>query len=714
MSMSQTARLVLTGFAYAASVTFALPNDLLINEQWGLNNVPRTIQNTPATLTTTDYSTLGTCDKKPDISAHQYSCAAFTARGLEDIDINAPEGWTLYSPSPTLAQNEVVIALIDTGIDYGHPDLQGKIWLNPGEALGTDNNDNGIDDGCEDNIDGDNNGYLNDCHGINSMVDRINADGSLNPIAGDPIDDEVGHGTNMAGIMAATANNQTANYHGGIAGVAGIESRIRIVTCKSGTFASDVFPLIPGVTIPAVTETAIRGCLNYFLDLKRRSVNIAVINASGGMSKHINIGNFMYPLVRDTYLLNTPAMYQLADELEQADIVVVAAAGNFSWSIDIVPEERAYFPAAFGNENIIAVGAINNQGNLWSGTSYGRWSVDLFAPGESILSTSPRYPLMDAANADFVVSDGSSQATAYVSGIVALVRANASTAHLDAKSIRRLLLASGKPSVAAQDKSVAGALVRLADTNGLGALTCNDRVFRRRQQPQADNMVALPGESLQIELQNFNCAAPGSDTQLQVQIMPTGDNITLLDDGMGADRIAGDGIYSARWVVPYGHFNYELNSGWDSVTQQDDVLKIQASIVVDNDSSQTDYVGKWWPSIYRSGYYGGSYRYATNADPEKIYTWSPYVNKAGFYRAYARWPQGPNFASNATYRVLHQDPVSGVTLSNSVIMNQQQNGNHWMDLGVYWFAAGPATIELTNVNTNGTCVADAVQLVPEP
>ena len=712
--MSKPARLVLAGFACTSSIAFALPNDLLINEQWGLNNVPRTALNTPATVSTTDYTSLGTCDVKPDIDINQYSCTDFTASGMEDIDINAPEGWAQYSPSPTLSQNEVVIALIDTGIDYGHPDLQGKIWLNPGEALGVDNNANGIDDGCEDAIDGDNNGYLNDCHGINSMVEKTNADGSLNPLAGDPIDDEIGHGTNMAGVMAATGNNQDAGYHGGIVGVAGIESRIRIATCKSGAFESDVFPLIPGVTIPAAKETAIRGCLNYFLDLKRRGVNIAVINASGGMSKHVNLNHLMYPLVRDTYLLNTPAMYQLADELEQEDIVVVAAAGNFSWSIDIDPEARAYFPAAFGNDNIIAVGAINNQGNLWSGTSYGRWSVDLFAPGESILSTNPRYPLMDTPYADFVVSDGSSQATAYVSGIVALLRANASTVHLDAKSIRRLLLASGKPLAAARDKSVAGSLARLADASGLGALTCNNQAFRRRQQPQADNMVALPGETLQIELQNFNCAAPGNETSLHAQVSPTGDIITLLDDGSGADRIAGDGIYSAEWTVPHGHFNYEINSGWDSVTQQNDVLNIQAGIVVDNDSSQTDYVGKWWPSIYRSGYYGGSYRYATNADPEKIYTWSPYVNKAGFYRAYARWPQGPNFASNATYRVLHQDPVSGVALSNNVIMNQRQNGNQWMDLGVYWFAAGPATIELTNVNADGSCVADAIQLVPEP
>lgn len=714
MTTQKSARLTLCALACASSYSFALPNDLLINEQWGLNNVPRSAQNTPSTVASGHYADIGTCDEKPHINGADYSCELFTTSGVEDVDINAPEGWSVYSPSPTLAQNEVVIALIDTGIDYEHPDLKGKIWLNPGEALGIDSNSNSIDDGCEDAIDGDNNGYLNDCHGINAMVSTTQSDGSLNPVAGDPIDNEVGHGTNMAGVMAAIGNNGSSGYHGGVVGVAGIESHIKIATCKSGQFESDAFPLIPGVTIPVATESAIRACLAYFHELKQRGVNIAVINASGGMSKHVNLNNLMYPLVREKYLLNTPAMYQMADMLESDDIVVVAAAGNFAWSIDQKPEERAYFPAAFGNENIIAVGAINNQGNLWSGTSYGRWSIDIFAPGESILSTNPRYPLVDESYADFVVSDGSSQATAYVSGIVALLRANAATAHLDARSIRRLLLSSGKPLAATSSKSVGGSLVRLADAEGRGALTCDQQVFRRRQLPQADTMVALPGETIVIELQNFNCAMPGSETSLQAQVTPTHESLTLLDDGNGVDRVAGDGIYSAQWTVPHGHFEYALSTGWDSVTRQDDILKIQASIVVDNDTTQTDQLGKWWPSIYRSGFYGGNYRYATNADPEKIYTWSPYVNQAGFYRAYARWPQGPNFASNATYRIHHLNGMGGTAQTSTRLMNQQQNGNQWMDLGVYWFEAGPATLELTNINADGTCAADAVQLVPQP
>ena len=667
---------------------YCLPNDLLINEEWGINNVPRTSSNTPSSVSPSNYSTIGTCSVKPDISNGTYSCSSYTSTGTTDIDINGPEGWAAYSPSPTLT--------------------------NPGEATGVDANHDGIDDGCQDGIDGDHNGYVDDCHGINTMVDRVNPDGTLNPAAGDPIDDSVGHGTNMAGVMAAIANNESSSYHGGVAGVTGIEPHIKIATCKSGDFESDVFPLIPGVSIPVASESAIRQCLMYFHNLKQAGVNIAVINASGGMSKFMNLYNVMSALVADKYLLNTPEMYTLADMIESDDIVVVGAAGNNGWDIDQKTDERAYFPAAFPNENIIGVGAIDNHGNIPSWSSYGRWTVDVLAPGASILSTNPEYPLVDQQYSDFVVSDGTSQATAYVTGIVAMIRANAATANLDAKAVRRLVMTSVKPLPNTAGRTVTGGLVRLADSNGRGALTCHDSILRRRQLPKADSMIALPTETVDIEVQNFNCASPGSETSLTVSVAETGQTITLMDDGTGTDKIAGDGVYSGSWVVPYGHFEYHLDTGPDSVTGTDDILTIKAGLVVDNSDSNISAVGGFWLSIYRPGFYGPNYQYATVSDTVKTFTWSPTVNSAGYYHAYARWPQGPNFATNATYQVYHQAENDSTTQVTDVPMNQTTNGNQWMDLGRYWFDAGTQAIELTNVNADGTVVADAIQLVPEP
>lgn len=146
--------------------------------------------------------------------------------------IHAPEAW-----ARTKGSSEVVVAVIDTGVDYTHPDLSANIWRNPGEIPG-----NSIDD--------DGNGYVDDVFGI----DVYNVDS-------DPLDDH-GHGTHVAGTIGAVGNNAT--------GVVGVNWSVKIIGCK-----------FIGKSGYGFTSGAI-ACLEYLRKLKSKNVNIVASNNSWG------------------------------------------------------------------------------------------------------------------------------------------------------------------------------------------------------------------------------------------------------------------------------------------------------------------------------------------------------------------------------------------------------------------------------------------------
>ena len=133
--------------------------------------------------------------------------------------MRAPEAWDL-------SQGEgITVAVVDTGIDTEHPDLAGNIWVNPGEDL----NHDGVADPSDFNgVDDDHNGFIDDLHGFD-FANSVDADGDGDyDDPGDVSDpdpfDDFGHGTHVAGTIAAIANN-------GI-GVAGVAPRARLMAVK--------------------------------------------------------------------------------------------------------------------------------------------------------------------------------------------------------------------------------------------------------------------------------------------------------------------------------------------------------------------------------------------------------------------------------------------------------------------------------------------------
>jgi len=116
--------------------------------------------------------------------------------GTVDADIDAPEAWDV-----TTGSTSVIVAVIDTGVDYDHPDLSANMWVNPGETPG-----NGIDD--------DHNGIVDDVHGMR-VINGVRS--------GDPMDDH-GHGTHVAGTLGAVGNNAR--------GMVGVNWTVRIMALK--------------------------------------------------------------------------------------------------------------------------------------------------------------------------------------------------------------------------------------------------------------------------------------------------------------------------------------------------------------------------------------------------------------------------------------------------------------------------------------------------
>ena len=253
-----------------------------------------------------------------------------------------------------ISQNasEVVVAVIDSGIDPNHPDLLDAIWINTGEIA-----DNGIDD--------DNNGFIDDTYGWDFTGEYDNTP-----------QDEHGHGTHVAGTIAATRNNAE--------GIAGVANNVKIMTLR-------------------------------FLDKQGNGITSWAINAleyaiaNGAAISNNSWGGGPY---------ETP-LYNAIAQAGNVGHLFVAAAGNSGNNSDSFP----MYPAAYNLPNILSVAAINSTGGLAGFSNYGINTVDIAAPGVSILSTmsgeSENCP--NPGTPCYVSWQGTSMAAPHAAGIAAIM-----------------------------------------------------------------------------------------------------------------------------------------------------------------------------------------------------------------------------------------------------------------------------------------------------
>lgn len=342
--------------------TELVPNDARYGEQWALNNTGQFAGN--------------------------------SGNGTAGSDIEAESAWNF-----TTGSRQVIVAVIDTGVDINHPDLRANIWQNPGEIPG-----NGVDD--------DLNGFVDDVNGWDFAGGQDGVTGDNNPQ--DP--PAQGHGTAVAGTIGAVGNN-------GI-GVAGTAWQISMIPIK-------IFPEVGGAP-----QSASNAAIEYVTVLREQGINIVASNNSWGSVSDADPDQF-----DDSEAI---AIQGHTD----AGVLFIAAAGNDS--IDNDGGERAY-PASYDNPDIISVAATDNKDLLADFSNFGATTVDVGAPGVQVLTTSN--------GGGYELIDGTSFASPYTTGVVAMMASLNRFA--DKTQLKTTLFASVDPIVALQGKVVTGGRINL-------------------------------------------------------------------------------------------------------------------------------------------------------------------------------------------------------------------------------------------------------------
>jgi len=251
--------------------------------------------------------------------------------GTNNADIDAPEAWDITTGGLTALGDEIVVAVVDGGVQTSHTDLVANIWVNENEIPG-----NGIDD--------DNNGYVDDINGWDAYSD----DGSI------PSDS---HGTHVAGTVGAVGNNGND--------VVGVNWDVKIMSVAGSTGSTSTISIAYG----------------YVLDQKSLwletngefGANVVATNSSFGVD-YADCNSGSYPVWNDLY-----------NSMGEVGILSAAATINSNQNVDSIGD----VPTGCDSDYIISVTNTTNNDVKYNSAGYGATTIDLGAPGTNICSTVP-------------------------------------------------------------------------------------------------------------------------------------------------------------------------------------------------------------------------------------------------------------------------------------------------------------------------------------
>ena len=307
--------------------------------------------------------------------------------GLKNI--HAPEAWA------SIYASNVIVAIVDSGIDFSHPDLSGQ----------------------------------------------ISPDGQ-NFIESGPPADEDGHGTHVAGIVGATGNNGL--------GVVGVSWKVTLLPLKVVTGRGAL-----------IDDDTIVAAIDYALDHNAKVINCS-LGAPGGNS---------VPL----------ALKEAVTRALDKGAIIVAAAGNTGGNNDY----QKVYPASISSDNMISVMAIDQNDAQPAYSNYGASTVDLAAPGDTILST--------FKGGIYAELSGTSQAAPYVAGAVSLLLSSPYYNTATPATIRSVLVQNARPIPTLSGKNTANGTLDIAflNTSNLTSMNAIERTssVRALSQPRSQSPV---------------------------------------------------------------------------------------------------------------------------------------------------------------------------------------------------------------------------------
>jgi serine protease len=318
--------------------------------------------------------------------------------GNVGADLSAENAWAITTGGVTALGDTIVVAIVDDGLDIKHEDIKDNLWINKLEIP-------------NDNIDNDNNGYIDDVNGWNAGANNNNV--SVNG----------GHGTQVTGIIGARGNNKI--------GVTGINWNVKLMPINYGSATED----------NAIASYA------YIYKMRKR-YNIS----NGKEGAYVVVANSSWG-IDNTKAEEAPLWCAMYDSLGSIGVLSVAATANANTNVDIAGD----LPTSCTSEYLIAVTNINKFDTKQPNAAYGKKSIDIGAYGEDVFTI--------ATNNRYRAFGGTSASSPQVAGAVALMygvpcikiaELSKSNPSIAALMIKDVILNQSKSNASLTDLTVTG------------------------------------------------------------------------------------------------------------------------------------------------------------------------------------------------------------------------------------------------------------------